>query len=59
MAFEKGSDVVTESQHVHEDASSNEMMKPTAVTTAHEEAVGVYGNAATAEELGYVHRGYV
>ena len=46
-----------ECQAVPEDSSGSQSEKQ--VNIAFEEAVGVYGNVATAEELGYVHRGYV
>lgn len=44
-----------ESQPVSDDNSGLQPEKH--VNIAFEEAVGVYGNVAIAEELGYVHRG--
>jgi hypothetical protein len=57
MAAEKGDDITTELQTLSEDGSGFRSEKQ--VSAAYGEAVGVYGNIATAEELGYVHRGYV
>ena len=59
MVVEKGSDITIDSQNIPEDVSSGEIVEQTATTTAFGEALGVYGNAATAEELGYVQRGYM
>jgi hypothetical protein len=59
MAFEKGSDIATDSRDVRDDDSGDQMKETTATTTAFGEAVGIYGNAEEAEKLGYVHRGYV
>ncbi|EXJ82961.1 AAT family amino acid transporter [Capronia epimyces CBS 606.96] len=57
MGFEKGSEIATDGQCLPEDDASIRLGKAGAVNPAFEEAVGVYGDAATAEELGYVHRG--
>jgi hypothetical protein len=58
MADEKG--VIATDSNQLSDVSSGEIVQQTAgATAALSEAAGVYGNAATAEELGYVQRGYV
>ena len=60
MVVEKGTDIATDSQNLSEDASTSQIVElQPAATTALGEALDVYGNAATAQELGYVQRGYV
>lgn len=59
MVVEKGSDIATANQDVLEDGSSVQLGKQKSITGAFGEAVDVYGDIATAEELGYVHRGYM
>ncbi len=58
MVVEKGSDIVIESQNVPEDGSGVQIGIQTSTAAAFGEAVDVYGDGATAEELGYVQRGY-
>jgi hypothetical protein len=57
MAAEKGGDIAIEIQTTPEDGSG--FRSEEQASAAFGEAVGVYGDVATAEELGYVHRGYV
>ena len=59
MAVEKDGDITTESQNVLEDGSAIQVEIQTATAAAFDEAVEVYGDIATAEELGYVKRGYM
>jgi hypothetical protein len=57
MAAKKNTDIALEAQNIPEDGSGVQIEKSTAVDAAFGEAVDVYGDIATAEELGYVHRG--
>ncbi|KAH7409689.1 AAT family amino acid transporter [Cadophora sp. MPI-SDFR-AT-0126] len=53
---EKGGEIGLDSHSVPDSSSADRNEKQ--LTGAFGEAVGVYGNTATAEELGYVHRGF-
>ncbi|KAF2809178.1 uncharacterized protein BDZ99DRAFT_521623 [Mytilinidion resinicola] len=57
MSVEKGSDIATDSKHILEDGASVRIEEQTATTAVFGEAVDLYGNVATAKELGYVQRG--
>jgi energy-converting hydrogenase Eha subunit F len=57
MAVEKQIDVAIESQYPQYDVAQGHVVEQTAASAALGEATGMYGNAATAQELGYVHRG--
>ncbi|OQU96570.1 hypothetical protein CLAIMM_02634 [Cladophialophora immunda] len=60
MSAEKGPDiVVTNDKHMPEDSPSLELGKTESLppTKGLGEAIDVYGNAATAQDLGYVQRG--
>lgn len=61
MATEKETEVNIANQNVvlQDDSSDIQTKGQTSAEAAFGEAVGVYGNVATAEELGYVQRGYV
>jgi hypothetical protein len=59
MGIERPSGIATNSQNIPEDDVATQAQEPTSSNTALEEALEVYGNAATAEELGYVQKGYV
>lgn len=59
MAIEKGDAIATESQNVPEDGSGIQVGEQMSTAAAFGEAVDAYGDVATAEELGYVQRGYV
>jgi hypothetical protein len=59
MDVEKESGINTESRNVPENGSGVQIENQRATTTALGEAAEIYGDVATAEELGYVHRGYV
>lgn len=58
MTTEKGSDIVTDSHNIREDDSDIQVGQ-TATIAALGEAADVYGDYATAQEYGYVQRGYV
>ena len=59
MDVEKEDDIAAENQNVPEDGSGVKIENQTATTAAFGEAVELYGDVATAEELGYVQRGYL
>lgn len=59
MDVEKGSDIAPESQNVPEDGSIVQTEIQSSGAAAFGEAVDVYGDTATAAELGYVQRGYM
>jgi hypothetical protein len=59
MVVEKEGDITTESQNITDDGSGVQIGNQTSSAAAFGEAVDVYGDVATAEELGYVQRGYV
>jgi hypothetical protein len=52
-------DGITKSQTIPEDVSGVQTEDPKPTNAAFDEAVEIYGDVATAEELGYVHRGCV
>lgn len=58
MGVEKESEITTHSQNLSEDEPSDKQVGEISATTTLGEALDVYGNAATAEALGYVQRGY-
>lgn len=59
MGVEKETEITTQSQNSSEDEPSDKQVGEISAATTLGEALDVYGNAATAEELGYVQRGYV
>lgn len=59
MGAEKQTDMITDSKHIHDDASSGQVTEEPGTVTNLNEAIDAYGDVATAEELGYVQRGYV
>ncbi|KAK6369391.1 hypothetical protein LTS17_009734 [Exophiala oligosperma] len=57
MGVEKETEITTQSQNSSEDEPSDKQVGEVSAATTLGEALDVYGNAATAEELGYVQRG--
>ena len=56
MTAEKGDDIPAASRNVTDDSSGGEQIPAT--NAALGEGLDVYGDIATAQKLGYVHRGY-